>query len=143
MIDIHEFRPVLDGWFINTGARHFVKFVPDAEKVDVAEEGKALRWNRKFAPEGANANFVSVDADGTLRVRTFEKGVEAETLACGTGITASATAACLANIPATARHGNVVRYDIQAREDRLAVEFIPERDSFTGVYLTGPALLVG
>ena len=95
MIDVREFRPALDGWFLDTGTRHFVRFVPDAEAVDVEKEGRAARWDPLFAPVGANANFVSVDPDGTLRVRTFEKGVEGETLACGTGITAAAIAAAL------------------------------------------------
>ena len=98
MIDVHEFHPALDGWFVDTGTRHFVRFVPDAEAVDVDGEGRRARWDPAFAPVGANANFVSVDPDRTLRVRTFEKGVEAETLACGTGITASAIAAYLAGI---------------------------------------------
>ena len=100
MIDVREFYPVLDGWFLDTGTRHFVRFVPDAEAVDVETEGRALRWDPIFAPVGANANFVSVDPDGTLRVRTFEKGVEGETLACGTGITASAIAAYLVGLAA-------------------------------------------
>ena len=96
-----------------------------------------------FAPVGANANFVSVDPDGTLRVRTFEKGVEAETLACGTGITASAIAAYLMDsslrVYSTTPPRESIRYDIQARIDRLAVDFRPEGDHFTDVYLTGPA----
>ena len=95
MIDVRTFHPALDGWFLDTGTRHFVRFVPDVEAVDVEEEGRRARWDPVFAPIGANANFVSVDPDGTLRVRTFEKGVEAETLACGTGITAAAIAAYL------------------------------------------------
>ena len=180
MIDVHEFYPVLDGWFVNTGTRHFVKFVPDSDAVDVDSEGRRLRWNEAFAPIGANVNFVSLDPDGALRVRTFEKGVEGETLACGTGITASALAAYLASrergkniidlfghrergksflgqkkcprnsfppfstIPThtaslPAPTGNPVSFMIQARQDRLSVDFIPEADSFTEVYLTGPA----
>ena len=167
MIDVHEFRPALDGWFVDTGTRHFVRFVPDAEAVDVEAEGRRARWDPVFAPIGANANFVSVDADGTLRVRTFEKGVEAETLACGTGITASAIATFLsadAALRAPSRadrnyfsdrfaekpisappstnpaHAAVIRYDIQARIARLAVEFRPlPEGGFTDVYLTGPA----
>jgi diaminopimelate epimerase len=95
MIDVREFRPALDGWFLDTGTRHFVRFVPDVEAVDIEEEGRRARWDPVFAPVGANANFVSVDAGGVLHVRTFEKGVEGETLACGTGITASAIAAYL------------------------------------------------
>ena len=170
MIDVHTFHPALDGWFLDTGTRHFVRFVPDVEAVDIEKEGYQARWDPIFAPIGANANFVSVDPDGTLRVRTFEKGVEAETLACGTGITASAIAAYLIGSVEEARAGVVetgtpnicrtlfscpakfgspargdasatepVRFDIQARIARLAVEFRPEGDHFTDVYLTGPA----
>ena len=175
MIDVREFRPALDGWFLDTGTRHFVRFVPDAEAVDVEKEGRAARWDPLFAPVGANANFVSVDPDGTLRVRTFEKGVEGETLACGTGITAaaiatylnsttpshgSADAALRAGGPSFAGHEKSARqilghpgsttpahasaagvaYNIQARIDRLAVEFRPVPDGgFSDVYLIGPA----
>ena len=169
MIDVHEFRPALDGWFLDTGTRHFVRFVPDVEAIDVETEGRQARWDPLFAPIGANANFVSVDPDGTLRVRTFEKGVEAETLACGTGITAAAIAAALeyggispeppaainpfptvlAQSPGAGRSadadfaalkpGGTIRYAIQARIARLAVDFRPEGDHFTDVYLTGPA----
>ena len=133
MIDVQEFHPALDGWFLDTGTRHFVRFVPDVEMIDVETEGRQARWDPLFAPIGANANFVSVDSDGTLRVRTFEKGVEAETLACGTGITASAIAAYLTS----ARKST--RYDIQARIARLSVDFVPGKNCFTDVYLTGPA----
>ena len=136
MIDVRTFHPALDGWFVDTGTRHFVRFVPDVEAVDVETEGRRVRWDPAFAPVGANANFVSVDPDGTLRVRTFEKGVEGETLACGTGITASAIATYLSAPPSAA---DSVRYDIQARIARLSVEFRPGTDCFTDVYLTGPA----
>jgi len=168
MIDVHEFRPALDGWFLDTGTRHFVRFVPDVEAIDVETEGRQARWDPLFAPIGANANFVSVDPDGTLRVRTFEKGVEAETLACGTGITASAIAAYLA-VDSFQRAGgpsfvgqekiarqilgrpssttpahestanNSLRFNIQARIARLSVDFVPGDHCFTDVYLTGPA----
>ena len=142
MIDVHEFRPALDGWFLDTGTRHFVRFVPDVEAVDIDEEGRRARWDPVFAPVGANANFVSVDPDGVLHVRTFEKGVEGETLACGTGITASAIATYLAD--SSFRHsptpiGESHHYTIQARIARLSVDFRVGDGCFTDVYLTGPA----
>ena len=160
MIDVHMFYPVLDGWFLDTGTRHFVRFVPDVEAVDIEEEGRRARWDPVFAPVGANANFVSVDAGGVLHVRTFEKGVEGETLACGTGITASAIAAYLVGAAAavsplsccallmpdpTRVNGSETalphptKYDVQARIARLSVEFRPGDGCFTDVYLTGPA----
>ncbi|MBR0175706.1 MAG: diaminopimelate epimerase, partial [Bacteroidales bacterium] len=92
MIDVEGVSEVLGGYFLNTGTRHFVKFVEDVDAIDVAGEGKTLRWNEVFAPEGANINFVQRLPDGSLKIRTFEKGVEGETLACGTGITAAAIA---------------------------------------------------
>jgi diaminopimelate epimerase len=139
MIDVDGVTPLLGGWFLNTGTRHFVKFVEDVEKVDVEAEGKALRWNPAFAPIGTNVNFVHVAPDG-LHVRTFEKGVEGETLACGTGLTAAAIAAYSASvIPSEAKES--VR--LRARQDWLSVDFTPgPDDTLSDVYLTGPARLV-
>ena len=138
MIDVQGITPMLGGYFLNTGTRHFVKFVEDVEKVDIDTEGKALRWNEAFAPVGTNVNFVHVAPDG-LHVRTFEKGVEGETLACGTGLTACALVAHHSGVP-TATPG---AYRLRARQDWLSVNFTPEADEkFTDVYLTGPARLV-
>ena len=109
MIDAFGLRRVLGGWFLNTGTRHFVLFKEDADKVDVASEGSRLRHDAEFAPEGANVNFVSRMPDGALKIRTFEKGVEAETLACGTGITAAAIAAGTAAATASGGACTVVR----------------------------------
>ncbi len=139
MRDVTIFYPILDGEFVDTGTRHFVKFVPDVETVDVEAEGRRYRYDPSFAPKGANANFVQVSGPGALMVRTFEKGVERETLACGTGITASAIAAYIEGI-APAK-GNPASYEVQARQDKLKVDFIPTEGYFREVYLTGPAVL--
>ena len=143
MIDVHGVTPLLGGLFLNTGTRHFVKFVPDVEQVDIDAEGKALRWNPAFAPEGTNVNFVHIAPDG-LHVRTFEKGVEGETLACGTGLTASAIAACTRSCPSRQDTApGSVGYRLKARRDWLSVDFTPGPEStFTDVYLTGPAQLL-
>ena len=142
MIDVQGVTPMLGGCFLNTGTRHFVKFVDDVEQVDVEAEGKALRWNEAFAPIGTNVNFVHVAPDG-LHVRTFEKGVEGETLACGTGLTASAIAAAFAGALPPNDPRSACTVAVRARQDWLSVDFTPEADAkFTDVYLTGPALLV-
>lgn len=139
MIDVTEYRRELGGWYVNTGTRHLVLFVPDVETVDVEKSGREYRWNPVFAPEGVNVNFVSPSsALRSIRVRTFEKGVEAETLACGTGITASAIASYLQEEKYACTR---VKYDVQARKDMLSVEFTPDGASFRDVYLTGPATL--
>ena len=137
MIDVGDVTPVKDGFFLNTGTRHFVRFVDDVDGMDVDTEGKALRWDDTFAPEGTNANFVEVTPE-YLKIRTFEKGVEGETLACGTGITASAIAAFVSGRAAAPE----VRLQCR-RGDFLSVQFRPSEDgSFRDVYLTGPAEIV-
>lgn len=149
MIDCSEYHSVLDGWFLNTGTRHFVKFVDDVESLDIESEGKRYRWDEKFAPLGVNANFVQRLADGSLKVRTFEKGVEAETLACGTGLTACAIASWLdsheGSRETAASSCGSVRVALHARIADLKVDFkAPERAdaAFKEVFLTGPAELV-
>lgn len=157
MIDAFGLRPALDGVFLNTGTRHFVKFVRDVEGVDIGVEGPRYRYDGAFAPEGANANFASLLPDGRLAIRTWEKGVEAETLACGTGITATAIAAWWCGIGdgacadgraggalgdgfgsaavAGAASGAPLRFRLQARTDELQVEFVPSAGSGLGAGL--------
>jgi len=76
--------------FINTGVPHAVIFVNGLENIDVDKIGRQVRFHKKFAPKGANVNFVEILSDNFIRVRTYERGVEGETLACGTGSAASA-----------------------------------------------------
>ena len=128
---------------MNTGTRHFVLKVDDVTEVNVARDGKELRWREEFAPQGANVNFMSEDTDGWLSVRTFEKGVEAETLACGTGITACAIAAFGMGIaPFGAEPDGRISYRLHALGGDLSVDFIPAEPA-KEVYLTGPAELIG
>ena len=138
MVDVNGVKPLKGGYFLNTGTRHFVKFVPEVDGIDIEKEGRCLRWDEAFQPEGTNVNFVEVRPDG-LHVRTFEKGVEGETLACGTGLTASALAAFYSGV------GERPCFRLQCRRgDWLEVDFNPEAKEgcFTEVYLTGPAELV-
>lgn len=137
MIDVQGVTPMKDGYFLNTGTRHFVKFIKGLDTADMEADAKPLRWDPAFQPEGTNVNLVEVRPDG-LHVRTYEKGVEGETLACGTGLTASALAAHYAHIP-----GLENSYRLQCRRgDWLQVEFTPQDTAFTDVYLTGPAELL-
>lgn len=137
--------------FLDTGTRHAVRFVDKVNDIDVVGEGRVLRYSPDFAPVGANVNFVQINADGSITVRTYEKGVEDETLACGTGIVASAMATWIAY----KRHeqGNIVSIPVHARISDLSVSFrpsdvacessAPASFSASDVYLTGPAVFVG
>ena len=151
MADVTEVKSYGDScYFINTGARHFVCPVDDVDRTDVVAHGRAYRYHDpRFQPEGVNVDFVHPEADGLLQVRTYEKGVEDETLACGTGIVATALAAHLMGVKPESTEGLSVTYAVQARISRLTVEFepVPHAESgtpaFRNIYLTGPATLVG
>ena len=164
--------PEEDGFFLDTGTRHYVKFVSGLADYPVLSEGPVLRHDSRFAPVGTNVNFVEVaggpastvrtictakgdsstlEAEGqastVLSIRTFEKGVEYETLACGTGIVASAMASFVRGVPPSRTAGESVAYSVRAAIADLSVEFVPHRDNglfcASDVYLTGPACFVG
>lgn len=164
--------PEEDGFFLDTGTRHYVKFVSGLADYPVLSEGPVLRHDSRFAPVGTNVNFVEVaggpastvrtictakgdsstlEAEGqastVLSIRTFEKGVEYETLACGTGIVASAMASFVRGVPPSRTAGEAVAYSVRAAIADLSVEFVPHRDDglfcASDVYLTGPACFVG
>jgi diaminopimelate epimerase len=132
-----------DGYFLDTGTRHFVRFVNDIDAYDIVTEGRNIRSNAvELLPVGANVNYVEPYENG-IKVRTYEKGVEDETFACGTGITASAIAAYLSTVaPSEVMQDGRVRYEVCAKRDPLAVDFIPAEDFFSDVWLTGPATCV-
>lgn len=121
---------------VNTGVPHAVLFVPDADQAMVTSLGPEVRHHARFAPAGTNVNFVQVLGPGAIRVRTFERGVEGETLACGTGVTASA-------LISARLHGfdSPVRVTVKGG-DTLEVGFARTGDDFREVSLTGPAAFV-
>lgn len=130
-----------DGYFLDTGTRHFVRFVKNLNDYDVVSEGRQIRYGAaEFQPVGANVNFVE-HKDGVLNVRTYEKGVEDETFACGTGIVASALAAYMEDISpdSSGSDDRRVRYSIRAKRDGLAVDFTPAAEGLANdIHLTGP-----
>ena len=119
--------------FVNSGVPHVVVPVDDLEKVDVRGLGSAVRHHELFSPKGTNANFLERRGDRKISIRTYERGVEDETLACGTGVVASALIFAAVEktdgpIGVLVRGGN-----------ELQVGFTKERDQFKNVTLTGPA----
>lgn len=119
---------------INTGVPHVVVFVDDLENLDVLKHGAALRYHERFAPAGTNVNFVKVLDDQHIAIRTYERGVEGETLACGTGMTACALIHHLLT-----QAPSPVQVDV-AGGDTLEIGFETfETDTFSNVTLTGPA----
>jgi diaminopimelate epimerase len=125
-----------EGHFLNTGVPHTVVFVDDVNAVDVHQAGQAIRYHRMFAPAGTNANFVGVDGPHKLTIRTYERGVEGETLACGTGAVAAAVLAGLlgkVSSPVTLKTRG---------GPPLGVSFALDGQRVASVTLTGEARLV-
>ncbi len=137
-----------NSWFIDTGTRHAVRFVENLDSLDIVKKGREIRYDSIYAPEGVNANFAQVlhcgDRNEILRVRTYEKGVEDETCACGTGITACALAASIKypEIWHPDCNGRTI-VAVKALNDSLSVDFKPDGNGgFADVWLTGPAVKV-
>ncbi len=136
MQDVVNIEKLKSDYFLNTGSPHFVRFVDDCDKVAVYDEGKAIRWSEPFKPGGTNVNFVSKLGENLIKVRTFERGVEDETLACGTGVVASSLVASFA----LATSNNL---DIEVLGGKLQVSFkTTDQKTFTDIWLTGPATFV-
>jgi len=121
---------------MKVGNPHAVIFVDDADAAMVQELGREIRYHQHFAPNGINANFVQKLGPGHIRVRTYERGVEAETLACGTGVTASALTAARLH-----QYNSPIKVQVQ-NGDILEVDFKQANGEFTDVKLTGPAKIV-
>jgi len=119
--------------FINSGVPHVVVPVSKVEDVDVRKRGEALRRHEKFSPAGANVNFIEKRGPKKISIRTYERGVEDETLACGTGVVASALI-----FGAAEKVDGPISVIVRSGSE-LAVDFKRAGDKFTNVTLTGPA----
>ena len=121
---------------LNTGSPHYVKYTNDVAGTNVAEAGRTIRNSNHFAAEGINVNFVESTGEDSIYVRTYERGVEDETLSCGTGVTAAA-------LMSAHNERGFNRVEVKTRGGHLSVEFNKIDDShFTNIWLCGPAALV-
>ena len=139
--DLEVRDPILLGderfviYSINTGVPHVVIFV-ESGNAPVVEWGRSIRYHRQFEPAGTNVNFVRVTAEDELLVRTYERGVEGETLACGTGAVASALIAADQGLVSSPT------YVTTGGGEQLVVQFEMANGSFSDVYLQGAARIV-
>ena len=133
-----------EGCFMDTGTRHYVRFVSGLEEYDIVSEGRDIRYNAEaLQPVGANVNYVE-SYPGGIKVRTYEKGVEDETFACGTGIVASCVASYRRGLEASQVYPDGrIRFDVKAKRDNLSVDFIPSAKLVAeDVWLTGPVAFI-
>ncbi|TDD94314.1 diaminopimelate epimerase [Flavobacterium cellulosilyticum] len=136
MIDVTSIKIESDYTFMNTGSPHHVQLVDDLEHYNIKENGAALRYGPLYGKEGSNVNFVKKINEDTFSLRTYERGVEDETLACGTGATAVAIA-----MNATGQtDASSIKLNVEG--GKLAVSFDKVDNTYTNVFLIGPAEFV-
>lgn len=139
MIDVPQIKQDNNAFVLNTGSPHYVRFENDIQSLDMVREGRAVRYSEVFKAEGINVNLVSANADDSLDIRTYERGVEDETLACGTGVTAAALALARQR---GIRAGSAT-VQVHARGGDLSVRFSVLPDGgFADIWLCGPAVRV-
>jgi diaminopimelate epimerase len=125
----------LKGFFVNTGVPHFVTEVKDINKTDVREMGRSIRFDKAFKPAGTNVNFVQRISKSSFYIRTYERGVEDETYACGTGAAASAVAMHLIN-------GAESPVTLKAKGGELKIYFKEDSGKISMLYLEGNARII-
>lgn len=136
MIDVNSINTTANYSFLNTGSPHHVQIVEDLENYNVKDNGAAIRYGDLYGKEGSNINFVKKINDTTFSLRTYERGVEDETLACGTGATAAAIA-----MNATGET-DATSINLNVEGGKLIVSFDKEDNIYTNVFLKGPAEFV-
>ena len=137
MNDVEEISGTPDYTFLNTGSPHHVIFSDNISDLNVRKEGAAIRYSELYEKKGgSNVNFIEVLNPSTLRIRTYERGVEDETLSCGTG----ATAAAIAAFNSGKVKGETV--DLQTEGGELQVRFKKNANGFSDIWLLGPATQV-
>ena len=136
MLDVEKVDAFEGQAFLDTGSPHHVTYTEDLEQTDVIGEGRRIRYGAPYDVTGTNVNFVQQIDENTFRVRTYERGVENETLSCGTGVTAVALASFYLG---KTRSQQV---NIQTRGGDLDVEFSFDSDRFSRIILSGPATFV-
>jgi diaminopimelate epimerase len=139
MSNVDSVKELGHDFLINTGSPHYIKFVDNVKAYPVFEEGRKIRYSNDFRLGGTNVNFVELQDDNTIFVRTYERGVEDETLSCGTGVTAAALAASTKGLTSPIK--------IKTLGGELSVEFTSLNHSshpgtFQDIFLIGPAKMV-
>lgn len=135
MNDVASIDRIGENYLIDTGSPHYVQFVTGIQDFPVVEQGRSIRYSERFREQGVNVNFVELLEGNTIFVRTYERGVEDETLSCGTGVTASALAASFSGFASPVH--------VRTRGGELQVEYKTGQSGiFREIFLIGPAKMV-
>jgi diaminopimelate epimerase len=135
MKEVDVVEQLADDFELNTGSPHYVSFISNLEEKDIVGDAKKIRYSEPYLKEGINVNFVEIIDHSNIKVRTYERGVENETLSCGTGVTASAI--CLSRRLGFKDGEHLVH--IQTPGGHLSVRFTLANGRYIDVWLIGPA----
>ncbi len=136
MTDVDKVLKSDNNFFLNTGSPHHVEFNSNINDINVFEKGKEIRYSKQYSPAGTNVNFVEIISPDYIKIRTYERGVENETYACGTGAVACA-------ISTYCKTHSSTEYNIDVVGGKLNVSFEEnKKGEFTNIILTGPAVKV-
>jgi diaminopimelate epimerase len=133
MSDVTDWQFFGNDLLVDTGSPHYIIVADDLEAVDVEQAGRKVRNDQSISTEGVNVDFLTITTDH-IKLRTYERGVEGETLSCGTGVTAAAIATAL-------KYGGF-QFSIQTKGGELQVSFQKDDQKFHNIFLTGPATFV-
>lgn len=137
MADVSQLESLQSNFLLDTGSPHFVNMASNLDSCNIVEYGKAVRFSSMFEKEGVNVNQLEVLGQNQIRIKTYERGVEDETLSCGTGATASAIVYGYLNL-----EDGVHRVKVKVEGGNLEVKFLKKNGKFTEIELIGPALEV-
>lgn len=136
MSDVQQVERGQGYFFMDTGSPHYVRFEEKLDKLNIEKEGRLIRYNERFAATGTNVNFVSASPDLPLRVCTYERGVEAETFSCGTGVTAAAIAYSLQH---ELTRVSTMSIPVETKGGLLEVRMKKKEEKYCKIWLCGPA----
>lgn len=142
MIDVNGYEKDSDNFILQTGSPHYVIFSEETRTLNIVEEARKVRYNERFKEFGINVNFVQPISENEIYVRTYERGVEDETLSCGTGVVASALAFALQNGGFENLSQQSGSISVQTKGGKLQVDYVRNGDQFTNVWLNGSAVKV-
>lgn len=137
MNDVKSWEMDKSDFIMDTGSPHYIRYSADLSTCDIVEFGKEIRYSEKFSREGINVNIVAEQNSCNVSLLTYERGVEDETLSCGTGATAAALSYALKN-----EIYNDFRVSVKVKGGQLAVSARRKEEGFTNIYLQGPAQFV-
>lgn len=135
MHDVEEIEQGSDYYFINTGSPHYIVETTEIEQINVPQRGAEIRYSDRFKEKGTNVNFICEQNNG-IKIRTYERGVEDETLSCGTGVTAAALSMAHKN------NLGASKINVQTKGGQLKVAFKRDNNKFIDIWLIGPAEMV-